>query len=100
MNVKHHRPHILIVTALALVLMSGWHEPFRNALADLRFSLLQREAGGDVVVVAIDTPSIEQIGVWTWPASATLPLTSISARRPTRRPITTLSRRCAAQEAR
>ena len=67
MNVKHHRPHILIVTALALVLMSGWHEPFRNALADLRFSLLQREAGGDVVVVAIDTPSIEQIGVWPWP---------------------------------
>jgi CHASE2 domain-containing sensor protein len=64
---KHYRPHILVVTALAVVLMSGWHDAFRNALADLRFEALQREAGGDVVVVAIDTPSIEKIGVWPWP---------------------------------
>jgi diguanylate cyclase (GGDEF)-like protein/PAS domain S-box-containing protein len=64
---KHYRPHILVVIALAVVLTSGWHHAFRNALADLRFEALQREAGGDVVVVAIDTPSIEKIGVWPWP---------------------------------
>ena len=46
---------------------SGWHDAFRNALADLRFEALQRQARGDVVVVAIDTPSIEKIGVWPWP---------------------------------
>src|ERR1700744_4642180 len=64
---KHYRPHILVVTALAVVRTSGWHDSFRNALADLRFEALQREAGGDVAVVAIDTPSIEKIGVWPWP---------------------------------
>jgi diguanylate cyclase (GGDEF)-like protein/PAS domain S-box-containing protein len=67
MNVKHYRPHILVAIALVVVLMSGWHHAFRNALVDLRFEALQREAGGDVVVVAIDTPSIEKIGVWPWP---------------------------------
>jgi diguanylate cyclase (GGDEF)-like protein/PAS domain S-box-containing protein len=67
MNVKHYRPHILVVIALALVLMSGWHDTFRNGLADLRFNWLQRDASGGIVVVAIDTPSIEKIGVWPWP---------------------------------
>jgi len=65
--VKHYRPHILVVIALAVVLMSGWHDAFRNALADFRFRSLQRDAGGNVAVVAIDTPSIEKIGVWPWP---------------------------------
>ena len=64
---KHYRPHVLVAIALVVVLMSGWHDAFRNALADLRFRLLQRDAGGDVVIVAIDTPSIEAIGVWPWP---------------------------------
>jgi diguanylate cyclase (GGDEF)-like protein/PAS domain S-box-containing protein len=39
----------------------------RNALTDLRFAWEQRQASGDVVVVAIDAPSIEKIGVWPWP---------------------------------
>jgi diguanylate cyclase (GGDEF)-like protein/PAS domain S-box-containing protein len=67
MNVKHFRPHILVVIALAVVLMSGWHDAFRNALADFRFNWLQRDVGGDIAVVAIDAPSIEKIGVWPWP---------------------------------
>jgi diguanylate cyclase (GGDEF)-like protein/PAS domain S-box-containing protein len=64
---KHYRPHILVVIALAVVLLSGWHGTFRNALADLRFRWLQREASGNVVVVGIDARSIEAIGVWPWP---------------------------------
>ena len=40
---------------------------FRNALADLRFDWLSRAASGDIVLVAIDAPSIEKIGVWPWP---------------------------------
>jgi CHASE2 domain-containing sensor protein len=64
---KHYRPHILVIIALTVVLMSGWHDAFRNALADFRFRWLQREAGGDIVVVAIDPSSIEKIGVWPWP---------------------------------
>jgi diguanylate cyclase (GGDEF)-like protein/PAS domain S-box-containing protein len=65
--VKHYRPHILVVIALAVVLMSGWHDAFRNALADFRFRWLQRDAGSDIAVVAIDARSIEKIGVWPWP---------------------------------
>jgi diguanylate cyclase (GGDEF)-like protein/PAS domain S-box-containing protein len=65
--VKHYRSHFLVVVALAIVLASGWHGAFRNALADLRFAWLKRQVGGDIVVVAIDAPSIEKVGVWPWP---------------------------------
>jgi diguanylate cyclase (GGDEF)-like protein/PAS domain S-box-containing protein len=64
---KHYRPHILVVVALAIILSSGLRGAFRNALTDLRFAWQQRYASGDVVVVAIDAPSIEKIGVWPWP---------------------------------
>jgi diguanylate cyclase (GGDEF)-like protein/PAS domain S-box-containing protein len=64
---KHYRPHALVAIALAIVLCTGWHGTFRNALADLRFAWLQRPASGEVVVVAIDASSLEKIGVWPWP---------------------------------
>jgi diguanylate cyclase (GGDEF)-like protein/PAS domain S-box-containing protein len=65
--VKRYRPHILVVIALAIVLSTGWHGALRNALTDLRFAWQPRDASGKVVVVAIDAPSIDQIGVWPWP---------------------------------
>ncbi len=52
---------------LAIVLVSGWHSALRDALTDLRFAWQSRQASGDVVVIAIDAPSIEKIGVWPWP---------------------------------
>jgi len=64
---KHYRPHILVLIALASVLSSGWHGAFRNVLADLRFAWDQRQASGEIVVVAIDASSIEKIGIWPWP---------------------------------
>ncbi|MGY3661105.1 EAL domain-containing protein [Bradyrhizobium sp. USDA 377] len=64
---KRYRPHILVVIALAVVLSTGWHASLRNALTDLRFAWQSRAASGNVVVVAIDAPSIDQIGVWPWP---------------------------------
>jgi diguanylate cyclase (GGDEF)-like protein/PAS domain S-box-containing protein len=64
---KHFRPLILVALALATVLLSGWHEVFRNGLTDLRFNWDRRQASGDIVVVAIDAPSIDKIGVWPWP---------------------------------
>jgi diguanylate cyclase (GGDEF)-like protein/PAS domain S-box-containing protein len=64
---KHYRPHFFVVVALAIVLSSGWHNTLRNALTDLRFGWEPRQASGDVVVIAIDAPSIEKIGVWPWP---------------------------------
>ncbi|MCK1736642.1 EAL domain-containing protein [Bradyrhizobium sp. 138] len=64
---KRYRPHILVVIALAIVLSTGWHGALRNALTDLRFAWQSRDASGNVVVVAIDAASIDQIGVWPWP---------------------------------
>jgi diguanylate cyclase (GGDEF)-like protein/PAS domain S-box-containing protein len=65
--VKHIRPHVLVAVVLAIFLASGWHNGLRNALADFRFQWLSQPAGNDIVVVAIDAPSIEKIGVWPWP---------------------------------
>jgi diguanylate cyclase (GGDEF)-like protein/PAS domain S-box-containing protein len=65
--VKDYRPHIFVMVALAIVLSSGWHGALRNTLTDLRFGWEQRRASGEIVVVAIDAPSIEKIGVWPWP---------------------------------
>jgi diguanylate cyclase (GGDEF)-like protein/PAS domain S-box-containing protein len=64
---KHYRPHILVVIALLIVLLSGWHGALRNVLTDLRFNWLPGKASGEIVVVAIDATSIENIGVWPWP---------------------------------
>jgi diguanylate cyclase (GGDEF)-like protein/PAS domain S-box-containing protein len=66
-RLKHYRPHVLVASALAIVLASGWHGALRNALADLRFRWEARQASGDIVVVGIDARSIEAIGVWPWP---------------------------------
>jgi CHASE2 domain-containing sensor protein len=65
--VKQYRPHILVMIALAIIAASGWLGAFRNAIIDLRFAWQQRQASGDIVLVAIDAPSIEKIGVWPWP---------------------------------
>ncbi len=64
---KQYRPHILVVIALAIVLSTGWHAALRSALTDLRFAWQSRPASGEIAVVAIDSPSIDQIGVWPWP---------------------------------
>jgi diguanylate cyclase (GGDEF)-like protein/PAS domain S-box-containing protein len=65
--VKHYRPHILVAIVLAVALLSGWQNGLRNALADLRFHWRSHAASGEIVVIAIDAPSIEKIGVWPWP---------------------------------
>ncbi len=65
---KNYRPHILVLIALlAVEPVSAGTTLLRNGLTDLRFAWDQRQATGDVVVVAIDAPSIEKIGVWPWP---------------------------------
>jgi diguanylate cyclase (GGDEF)-like protein/PAS domain S-box-containing protein len=54
------------VIALAIVQFSGLHAGIQNTLVDLRFGWLQRDATGNVVIVAIDTRSIEAVGAWPW----------------------------------
>jgi len=66
-GVKQYRPHILVICVLVIVLLSGMHHALRNALTDLRFNWFARQAGGSIVLVAIDSPSIDKVGVWPWP---------------------------------
>jgi diguanylate cyclase (GGDEF)-like protein/PAS domain S-box-containing protein len=65
--VRNYRPHILVAAIVAIALLTNLPTTLRNDLVDLRFAWQSRAATGDVVVVAIDAPSIEQIGVWPWP---------------------------------
>jgi diguanylate cyclase (GGDEF)-like protein/PAS domain S-box-containing protein len=65
--VGKYRPHLFALCALAAVLLTGLPNGVLNYLVDLRFHWFPRLATGDIVVVAIDSPSIEQIGVWPWP---------------------------------
>lgn len=66
-RVKPYRPHLFVLCILALTLITGLHAPLRNALTALRFNALSRQASGDVVLVAIDSPSLKQAAVWPWP---------------------------------
>src|SRR6478735_386015 len=66
-GMKRYRPHILVLCILAIVLFSGTHRVLQNILTDMRFGWFPRQATGDIVLVAIDPPSIDKIGVWPWP---------------------------------
>src|SRR5438309_889443 len=50
-----------------MVLLAGTHGVLQNVLTDARFGWFQRQASGDIVLVSIDSPSIDRIGVWPWP---------------------------------
>jgi diguanylate cyclase (GGDEF)-like protein/PAS domain S-box-containing protein len=65
--VKRILPHLFVVFALVAILLTGVPVALKNSLVDLRFSSFPRQASGNVVIVAIDSPSIEAIGVWPWP---------------------------------
>jgi diguanylate cyclase (GGDEF)-like protein/PAS domain S-box-containing protein len=65
--VKPYQPHLFVLCVLALIFMTEAHKPLQNALAAMRFNWLPRQASGDIVLVAIDSPSINKIGVWPWP---------------------------------
>jgi diguanylate cyclase (GGDEF)-like protein/PAS domain S-box-containing protein len=50
-----------------MVLLTGMHAVLQNALTDARFGWFPRQASGNIVLIAIDSPSIEKMGVWPWP---------------------------------
>ncbi len=66
---KQLRLHIFVACALAVVLVGVAPHGLQHVLSDWRFKAIEREATGDVVVVAIDPQSIARIGVWPWPRS-------------------------------
>ncbi|MGB9041487.1 MAG: CHASE2 domain-containing protein, partial [Pseudolabrys sp.] len=67
LGIKRFRSHIFVSCVLAFVLLTGMHTALQNTLNDMRFGWIHRAASGTVVLVAIDSPSIEKIGVWPWP---------------------------------
>jgi CHASE2 domain-containing sensor protein len=60
-------PHLIVFLFIAAAYLLGWLAPLDNALMDQRFSVLNRDAGGDVVVVEIDPRSLRELDVWPWP---------------------------------
>lgn len=68
-SLKRARPHLFALCAVAATLLSGFHFVLQNALVDLRYRLLARQASGDIVLVAIDSRSLDELGVWPWPRS-------------------------------
>src|SRR3954463_13660883 len=64
---KTFRPHVLVACALAFFMLSGLDGALRRVLTDYHFRLTPRTASGEIVIVAIDPPSLEGIGVWPWP---------------------------------
>ena len=64
---RRHTPHLCVLAALTLVLVGGAQDALRNFVIDSRFALLSRNASGEVAVIAIDSESLEKIGVWPWP---------------------------------
>jgi diguanylate cyclase (GGDEF)-like protein/PAS domain S-box-containing protein len=67
--VKRFRPHILVACLLGVLWLTGTQTLLFNSLSDLRAAWYPRTATGNIVVVAIDTASIQKIGVWPWPRS-------------------------------
>ena len=56
---------ILVVTAVLDI--NGALAPLDRALLDLRFRILGRPASGTIVVVQIDSRSLQELDVWPWP---------------------------------
>jgi diguanylate cyclase (GGDEF)-like protein/PAS domain S-box-containing protein len=52
---------------VAAALSFGLHGELFDALVDMRFHLTGRPASGDIVIVAMDAHSLDDIGVWPWP---------------------------------
>ena len=60
---------MMILILVAVLYLPGWLDFAERKLMDLRFPLSPRDAGGDLVVVAIDPASLKEVGTWPWPRS-------------------------------
>ena len=64
---KRYLSHLIVFLLVAAAYLLGVLEPVERTLMDLRFNLLQRDAGGDLVVVDIDARSLRTLDTWPWP---------------------------------
>ena len=54
---------------LSVLFLTGAHHVLRNGLIDIRQSWFPRQASGEIVLVTINSPSIERLGGWPWSRS-------------------------------
>jgi len=63
------RPALLAVALMASLHLTGAFAFIERELLDLRYRLFDRGATDDLVLVAIDSPSLRALSVWPWPRS-------------------------------
>ena len=68
---RRHRLQVLVFFLVAAAYLGGILEFFEREIMDVRFRLLETGPTDDLVLVAIDAPSLREVGVWPWPRSTT-----------------------------
>ena len=63
---KVHAVRLAVFAMVAVAYLGGGLNFLDNSLRDLSFRVTDRSASGNVVVVAIDSKSIAEVGVWPW----------------------------------
>ena len=66
-RLKTWLPKLLALGLAVALYLSGGLAFLERELADIRFSLDTRQPSDDLVIVAIDPPSLRQLDVWPWP---------------------------------
>ena len=67
--VRHALALVLAVVAAGAAWNFGWLRPLDNGISELRMRVVPRAASGQLAYVAIDSKSLDEIGVWPWPRS-------------------------------
>ena len=67
LQIRRRAPHLVVFIIVAAVYLGGGLDFLEHRLMDLRFSMSQRDATGDLVLVDVDTASLRELGVWPWP---------------------------------
>ena len=64
---RPYRPFALVALLVATVYLAGWFDFIERHLLDLRASLANRPASGELVLITIDPGSLRALERWPWP---------------------------------
>ncbi len=66
---KRITTHMSVIIFIGLIALSGLASIIDKSLGDARFKLNKVNASGDIVLIAIDAKSLQEIKKWPWPRS-------------------------------
>ena len=66
---KRLSAHISVIIFIGLIAFSGLANVIDKSLSETRFKLSKVEASGDIVLIAIDAKSLQEVNQWPWPRS-------------------------------